>query len=1058
METPLKAMGLDNGEWTEHADSDSGKKYYHNNRTRKSFWEGEPPPGEDDEATGAGNPVENGTTLNHEESGDEWTEHEDPDSGKKFYYNKRTRKSIWEGDAPAHDEEEGRAMSGHESNEVDAGGDEDDEWTEHKDEGTGKKFYYNKRTRKSIWEGNMPAKEGGHEEGAAEAQIAGHSEPEETGDGDGEDWTEHECPDTGKKFYHNKRTRKSIWEGEKTADDGGGGAETGEFLENTAVEEGATTAGEGSEGEWTEHEDPGSGKKFYHNKRTRKSIWVGEDEEVKSRTGSDSSTGKTLTMSVVTWNVGNAMPAEEDMDQLLIPEYEEAPDIVVLGVQECRYTTKSNGGKRESETSKGRGNSGLGSKGPRRSIHSNHFLDLCLASLSKLWGVEASSANVVATISLMEMRLYIFCKQSLKKEVHDVEKGMEATGIAHVIGNKGGLAIKIEIFGKSLCFLSCHLAAHLKHLDDRVSNLHEIFHQLRLGVKKLELTHQFDHMFLIGDLNFRVDLSTYDPEKYGFIDHAHHVNAVKELVANSDWDALMSCDQLKQIQRQRVPPTACELHGFQEGVYDFAPTFKVERASGTEYIEKRVPSYCDRILWKSMPGAEKDLEQVMLESLPGVSSSDHKPVRSIFRMDVSHQPEFMEHDASRAEEDALVVVLSDLRATSLKSYDTNGLSDPYIVFHMLPSIATIGCGNEDKVIKQTRLRSGTFKKKVDKRNHSMLKHHHFKQETYKTSIQKKTLDPVWGSEHITIQTRVSDPNVLRKCHVALICYDYDQYGYHDKIGTSVLSLLDQDGETMVSKRPVPFQLPITKKGRREIGENGKVSYLSGKIAIERTSAYFRRVSKDRTGEVECQVGHNLHGWSEMSGNLPATLGSVLAMKTMKQRSHSFGSGIVGLNRPRGYSRQKSMGDAAEVPHSPIQPTEKGFNRFQEKVKCLDLIQVKGEPPQYGGTLLKQGSGKGFMGSTKYKPRYFVIEQHSDNAVVKYFSSADAFLKTGKTTKRSRPIELSHYNFRDVGCDYEFRLEQHLSGNGVDPDNREYTFRARNEEEKVAWKAVLRRWC
>ena len=110
METPLKAMGLDHGEWTEHADSDSGKKYYHNNRTRKSFWEGEPPPGEDDEATGAGNPVENGTTLNHEESGDEWTEHEDPDSGKKFYYNKRTRKSIWEGDAPAHDEEEGRAM------------------------------------------------------------------------------------------------------------------------------------------------------------------------------------------------------------------------------------------------------------------------------------------------------------------------------------------------------------------------------------------------------------------------------------------------------------------------------------------------------------------------------------------------------------------------------------------------------------------------------------------------------------------------------------------------------------------------------------------------------------------------------------------------------------------------------------------------------------------------------------------------------------------------------------------------------------------------------------
>ena len=41
--------------------------------------------------------------------------------------------------------------------------------------------------------------------------------------------------------------------------------------------------------------------------------------------------------------------------------------------------------------------------------------------------------------------------------------------------------------------------------------------------------------------------------------------------------------------------------GFAEGQLDFQPTFKLARQAGVSYNLKRTPSYCDRILWKSMP-------------------------------------------------------------------------------------------------------------------------------------------------------------------------------------------------------------------------------------------------------------------------------------------------------------------------------------------------------------------------------------------------------------------------------------------------------------------------
>jgi hypothetical protein len=88
-----------------------------------------------------------------------------------------------------------------------------------------------------------------------------------------------------------------------------------------------------------------------------------------------------------------------------------------------------------------------------------------------------------------------------------------------VVGNKGGLVCKLDVYRDSdehgpkglpisLCFISCHLAAHWHHWMERNANVAEILcaRGARVGEKWLDPTVQFDHCFFMGDLNYRVDL------------------------------------------------------------------------------------------------------------------------------------------------------------------------------------------------------------------------------------------------------------------------------------------------------------------------------------------------------------------------------------------------------------------------------------------------------------------------------------------------------------------------------------------------------------------------
>jgi|LauGreDrversion4_2_1035121.scaffolds.fasta_scaffold997524_1 hypothetical protein len=80
------------------------------------------------------------------------------------------------------------------------------------------------------------------------------------------------------------------------------------------------------------------------------------------------------------------------------------------------------------------------------------------------------------------------------------------------------------------------------------------------------------------------------------------------------------------------------LNSLDEGEITFAPTYKFDR--NTHHYDtsakKRVPSYCDRILFVSNV---EHLGLIDYRSVPAVTLSDHKPVVGLFQVYTSVEAE-----------------------------------------------------------------------------------------------------------------------------------------------------------------------------------------------------------------------------------------------------------------------------------------------------------------------------------------------------------------------------------------------------------------------------------
>ncbi|KAM6953274.1 inositol polyphosphate phosphatase-like 1b [Aplochiton taeniatus] len=233
----------------------------------------------------------------------------------------------------------------------------------------------------------------------------------------------------------------------------------------------------------------------------------------------------------------------------------------------------------------------------------------------------------VAVQSLWNMRLAVFVKPEHERRISQVNTASVKTGLGNTLGNKGAVGVSFLFNKTSLGFVNCRLTSGSEKVLRRNQNFVDILRLLSLGDKQhsaFDISLCFAHLFWCGDLNYRLDLDVQDILKH---------------VSKREFEELMCADQLTRERHKRKA-----FLNFKEEKIAFPPTYRYERGSRDCYLWEKykssgvrinVPSWCDRILWKSYP--ETHILCTSYGCTDDIFTSDHSPVFATFQVGVTSQ-------------------------------------------------------------------------------------------------------------------------------------------------------------------------------------------------------------------------------------------------------------------------------------------------------------------------------------------------------------------------------------------------------------------------------------
>lgn len=158
--------------------------------------------------------------------------------------------------------------------------------------------------------------------------------------------------------------------------------------------------------------------------------------------------------------------------------------------------------------------------------------------------------------------------------------------------------------------VGCHLIHDEENNEIRLQQFQEILGSL-----------DSDYSFIAGDLNFRLTFPR---------------NTVLDLIAQNDFEQLLTSDQLKNAVRENSTilydqVIANEISLIQEAPISFPPTYKYNEGSDVYDTsqKKRTPSYPDRVVFLFSSSVRPPISEkyIRIES----KLSDHRPVYSVLQ-------------------------------------------------------------------------------------------------------------------------------------------------------------------------------------------------------------------------------------------------------------------------------------------------------------------------------------------------------------------------------------------------------------------------------------------
>jgi len=217
------------------------------------------------------------------------------------------------------------------------------------------------------------------------------------------------------------------------------------------------------------------------------------------------------------------------------------------------------------------------------------------------------------------LHISLFVKKKFQIHTNCSVKEKMSTRAFHKVKTKGAIGVQLDVCGSKFLFLNSHFHSGQNNIASRITNYLNI-----ASVLKIEENHAsnnilnsefFDAIFWFGDLNFRISQPS---------------TLLKESIQDNTYDIreFVKCDQLTNYMRLgRCFP------GYKEGKITFLPTYKFQKnTSNYDNIVERVPSYTDRILYRSSDTSI--VESYSYNSVPSIKCSDHKPVFAMFKVKI----------------------------------------------------------------------------------------------------------------------------------------------------------------------------------------------------------------------------------------------------------------------------------------------------------------------------------------------------------------------------------------------------------------------------------------
>ena len=253
----------------------------------------------------------------------------------------------------------------------------------------------------------------------------------------------------------------------------------------------------------------------------------------------------------------------------------------------------------------------------------------------KIDGVTTKGDEYVLLRSgqLVGAALMVFVRSSILGRIKNVEGTIKKTGLSGIAGNKGAVAIRMDIESTSVCFVTAHLAAGFANYEERNRDYNTITSGLRFQRNRSIEDHEI--VVWAGDFNYRVGLG-YEKTKALVNEAMIGSEKIKE-------DALGRLYENDQLNIQMVVGNC--FNYYREGRVKFMPTYKYDigKDEFDSSDKQRIPAWTDRILWKINHSRNAvlagevlgtQMKQLQYDSVMGLRFSDHRPVYAIFEMGI----------------------------------------------------------------------------------------------------------------------------------------------------------------------------------------------------------------------------------------------------------------------------------------------------------------------------------------------------------------------------------------------------------------------------------------